>query len=294
MNEDIELSAAEDIPTPAISMDEYREGLKKFDISICEALAVGQAAANRLEAPHVGYSTHIFARICAHATALVRAAPKSRWVHSDSEHWEFAAVAGHARSIIEGYLLFVYVAKRPSSQEEWSAKLNVMHLNDCTRRIRVFEGLEATDQVSGFKIQAEELRERLRKNVWFRALDGKLQSRLLSGDYLTISTRNEQLEELGWPVESFYSIWHVLSQYTHVLPFSFYRLEPNGRGTGISNDFDRSNILIILNQCSEILSEATDRMVGMFPDVAAVRVGIDSKFSPGPHRNLPKFKKRRH
>lgn len=280
-------------PPKSVTMEQYRVALRDFDGAVCEALAVGQVSSGRLEAPHVGYGTIIFARICAHATSFIRAAPKSRWTHSESENWDFAAVSGHARSIIEGYLLFIYISKNPESDEEWSARLNVMHLNDCMRRVRVLDGLSNPDEIQKFAEQAEELRQRLHDNAWFNDLDKKLQKRLLTGDYLTISTRDEQLDELGWSRREFYSLWHVLSQYTHILPFSFYRMEPNGRGTGIENDFDRTYTFMVLIQCTAILNECVDWMIEMFPDVAEARQGLNSKFSPGPRRNLPKHKKRK-
>lgn len=277
----------------SVTLEQYRVALRDFDAAVCEACAVGQASSGRFEAAHVSYGTKSFARICAHAVAFIRAAPKSRWTHSESENWEFAAVSGHARSIIEGYLLFVYVSKNPENDEEWSARLNVMHLNDCTRRIRVLDGLSDPDQIRQFAEQAEELRERLRNNDSFKGLDEKLQKKLLTGDYLTIPTRDQQLDELGWDRREFYSRWNVLSQYTHILPFAFYRMEANGRNTGVENDFDRTYIFVALIQCTAILNEGVDRMIEIFPDVAEVRKGLNSKFSPGPRRNLPKPRKRR-
>ena len=177
-------------PPKSVTLEQYRVALRDFDQAVCEARAVGQASSGRFEAAHVGYGTKIFARICAHATAFIRAAPKSRWTHSESENWEFAAVSGHARSIIEGYLLFNYVSKNPENDEEWSARLNVMHLNDCMRRIRVLDGLSNPHEIRQFAEQAEELRERLRDNAWFNGLDKNLQKKLLTGDYLGLSPAN--------------------------------------------------------------------------------------------------------
>ena len=129
--------------------------------------------------------------------------------------------------------------------------------------------------------------------ICLRVSTEKLQKKLLTGDYLTIPTRDQQLDELGWDRREFYSRWNVLSQYTHILPFAFYRMEANGRNTGVENDFDRTYIFVALIQCTAILNEGVDRMIEIFPDVAEVRKGLNSKFSPGPRRNLPKPRKRR-
>jgi hypothetical protein len=235
-------------PAPkSVTIEEYRAALKSFDASVCEALAVSQAIAGRIAAPHAGYATRIFTRLCGNAVALIRAAPKSRWTHSDSEFWDFSAIAGYSRSIVEGQLLLFYLIKEPESPEEWSARLNVMHLNDCCRRMKILDGVIDDAEMAQFSAQAEEIRERLRGNLWFCALDQKLQKKLLLGDMLIISTRDEQIAELGWNKREFYSLWHLLSQCTHILPLSFYRLEPNGRGTGIENDFDRAYIYMMLS-----------------------------------------------
>ncbi len=279
--------------TNSISLPQYRELLRNFDAVVCEALAIGQAASNRLEAPHVGYTTIIFARLCSYAQSLVRAAPMSRWSHTDAEHWEFAAVAGHARAIMEGFLLMTYISKEPETPDEWSARLNVMHLNDCTRRIRLFTALEDEEQKAALEIDAVDLRGRLRGNPWFLSLSQKRQNDLLSGQPLTISSREQQIEAAGLNKKDFDAMWMLFSQYAHVLPLSFYRMESNGRGTGMKNDTDMMYIAGALDKCGLVMTSAVDRMVELFPDTEWARQGINSKFSPGPRANLPRHVKRR-
>lgn len=285
-----------DATTPDVApatMDEYRSALKAFDACVCEALSVGQAIGVQMAAAHVGYGTHVFARVCAYATALVRAAPKSRWTKSDADHWEFSAVAGHARAIIEGTLLLHYVIKEPTGPDEWLLRLNVMHLHDCCRRMKFLDGVIGAEEMQGFAGQAEEIRLRLRDNPVFSTFDAKGQRRLLSGDNPMTCTRDTLLDELGWDRKLFYTMWNLLSQYAHVLPVSFYRMEPNGRGTGMNNDFDRSYIRMALVTCEEHLRECVDLMAAAFPDVEEARKGLDSKFSPGPSRNVPRERRRR-
>jgi len=75
------------------------------------------------------------------------------------------------------------------------------------------------------------------------------------------------------------------------LPISFYRIEPNGRGTGIENDTDRTYIAQALIISAAVLAEVTDRMTEQFPDAGDMRQGVDSKFSPTPDANRPRVKK---
>ncbi|WP_338923829.1 hypothetical protein V0M98_37100 (plasmid) [Pseudomonas silesiensis] len=269
----------------ATSNEFYNSNLTALDASVCEALAVGQAIGHQIAKTHIGYSTHIFTRICSHATSLIRAVPRSRWARADFEDWDFGCAAGHCRAIIEGFLLFCYLIEEPGSIPEWSAKLNVMHLNDCTRRIKLMENLGASDDLDGFRTQSEELKGRLRNNEWFTDLQPSVQKRSLAGDNLMIPNRDEMLEKVGWDKKSFYSTWDLLSQYAHVLPVSFYRIEPNGRGTGIENDCDKCYIAVAMQMSAVSIVIATDLLVEAFPGTAEVRKGTKSKFSPGPRAN---------
>ncbi len=274
------------------NLNEYKERLKAFDAAVCEAIAVSQASANKIEKPAVGYSTHVFARICAHAQALVIAAPKSRWVERSFEIWDASSVAPHARSILEGYLLFRYLADAPDDLDVQRAFVQVMHLYDCKKRISILPHILPTEDILGFKEQAKEISERLLNNRYFSGLDPSLQKRLLTGQWLMITSRHDLISDIGLDQEVFNFFWNYLSQYTHVLSFTFYRIEPNGRGTGLQNDFDRGALCVILEFCTDLLIAAVDRICELFPEAAESRRGIDSKFAPGPRRNLPKQTKR--
>jgi hypothetical protein len=285
----------EDAADPAsgtLSRDDYRERLRKFDAVVCEAIAVSQAAAQRLEMPAVGYSTYVFTRICAHARAMMCALPISRWVRKDFETWDVSSVAAHARSILEGYLLFRYLADAPSDIDTQRAFINVMHLYDCLKRIKILPHILPSEEIDGLKGQADEIISRLNEIPYFLALDAKLKKDLLAGKFIMITPQKEVIEAVGLDQAEYDFFWNYLSQYTHVLSFTFYRMEPNGRGTGLENGFDRDVLGMVLEFCTAILGAAVDKMVEMFPDTEAVRRGSDSKFSPGPSRNLPRSKKR--
>jgi len=206
-------------------------------------------------------------------------------VKSDHEDWDFSCAAPHVRAILEGYLLFSYIIETPTSPEEWSTKINIMHLNDCTRRVRLFTNLEALDQVAALSVQADELRGRLLENEFFMSMPESKRKRFLAGEFLMIDSRDERLGKVGIAPKAFNALWDLLSQNTHVLPLSFYRIEPNGRGTGLENITDRGYLTRFLTIAAETIEEATNLMVGAFPDTTDVRKGIKSGFSPGPRSN---------
>ena len=268
----------------------YMEALSAFDATVCEACAVSQAIGRRNAAPHAGYAAIFFVRVCGHAISMVRALPHTRWVKSDFDHWDFSAIAGHARAIAEGHLTFMYLAESPESQEQWSAKLNVMHLSDCARRITMFRNLDDEEQANGFEAQQVELQERLNKNAYFLSLPEPVRKQCLNGKFLTIVNRDELIKSVGWNTKQFNVYFDLLSQHTHILTMSFYRMEPDGRGTGVENEADRGYMTAAMLFCTEAIQKEIDRLVELFPDAASARAGIDSKFSPGPAANLPAWR----
>lgn len=273
---------------PHINRAGYKAALEKFDAALCEAISVSQASAGRLPAANVGYASYVFTQMCGAATSMIRAAPLTRWVRSDFEDWRFGAIAGHARSLLDGFLLFNYLMEPTKSEAELKARINVMHLNDCTRRIELHKNIGFTEDIEGFEKQRAELQERLLVNEYFNSLPPAVQKNCKNGRFLTIDTRDEMLAKVGFKKGQFDALYDLWSQHVHILPLSFYRIEPNGRGTGLENDTDRSYISQALEICSGVLADATDLVVEQFPDVASVRHGVKSTFSPGPAENKPR------
>ena len=273
-----------------ISFDstQYAIALRNFDIAVCEAIAVSQGAANRMERAFVGYSTHLFTRLCSHSRALIEACPNNRWVKRYSHSWDLAFTAPHSRAIMEGYLLFFYISENPKSEDEWLTKLNIMHLNDCARRKRLFLNYKLSNEEIQYTAHENEIKERLNSNPFFQNLDPTTKKQALNGKILMIPTRDIMLESICIDVGFFNGLFDLLSNYTHVLPMSFYRMEPNGRGTGMSNDADLGYTTLSLIISSELLGAATDRMVELFPFTKKYRQGLNSRFSPGPKENRPK------
>ncbi len=265
----------------------YKAALEKFDAAVCEAISVSQASAGRLRPANVGYASYVFTQMCGAATSMIRASPLTRWVRSDSEDWRFGAIAGHARSLLDGFLLFNYLMEPIQSEAELKTRINVMHLNDCTRRIELFKNLGIAKDIEGFERQRAELQDRLLGNEYFNSLSPAVQKNCTNGRFLTVDTRDEMLAKVGFEKGQFDALYDLWSQHVHILPLSFHRIEPNGRGTGLENGTDRTYMFQALEICSRVLAQATDLVVQQFPDVAMVRKGVKSTFSPGPAENKP-------
>lgn len=144
-----------------------------------------------------------------------------------------------------------------------------------------------TRDLEGFEKQREELRVRLNGNEYFKSLPAAVQKNCLNGRFMMIDTRDDMLAKVDFEKGQYDALYDLWSQHVHILPLSFYRIEANGRGTGVENDTDRSYIAQALTIGAAILTEATGKMVEQFPDAAGVRKGTKSTFSPGPAENLP-------
>ena len=266
----------------------YKAALAGFDAAVCEAISVSQASSGRIAPSNVGYASRVFTQMCGAAVSLIRAAPLTRWVRSASEDWRFGAIAGHARSLLDGYLLFNYLIEPAKSEAELKARIDIMHLNDCTRRMELHKNFGLTKDIEAFDGQRVELQERLSASKYFNTLPPAVQKNCKSGRFLTIDTRDEMLAKVGFEKGQFDGLYDLWSQHVHILPLSFYRLEQNGRGTGLENDLDRGYMWQALEICAKIMKSATDLMEVSFPDVHSVRRGVKSTFSPGPRENKPR------
>jgi len=270
----------ESLDASHFTKDDFHNHLRDFDKAVCEANAVSQGVGVRESIPYQGWSTYIFTRICIHASIMIGNVPGSRWSKKDYEMWDFSLVAPYARSVLEAELLFKYLVEEPNSPEEWSAKLNVMHMNDCAKRIELFS--KGTEALEFYTEQKAILTERLESNSFFMSLDSGTRKKCLSGKAITIPNRDDLLLKFGVDKRNFNNTFDFLSHYTHILPMSYYKMEPNGRGTGCFNTYDFNYLIMGMIICTESLVNCTNRMVGIFPDVARFRKGLKSKFSPGP------------
>lgn len=266
------------------SRADYISALELFDSTICEALAVGQAQAGRMATPCIGYATHIHARLCAYGVAAIRAAPLSRWAHSESQYWHFSVLACHARAILEGYLYFTYLAQPANdSLDESRARVTLLQLNDCCSRLKLLSG--DPESAAFFASEAEKLRNRLRSIPYFQQMPRPVQETCLAGKKAWFMDRAQLVELVGMDKQHFDMWWDLFSQHSHIHPVSFFRNVRNERGSGLECDPDRSYLASALVLCAQILESTTERMVQWFPDVAWARKGVQSKFSPGPKSN---------
>ncbi len=117
------------------------------------------------------YASVLFTSLCSRGVSLAIVAPHSKWAQRRIEHWDYASMAGMARSILEIRLAFFYLCIDECSSEEWVCRWNLFNLHDCQSRIRLFSMQSEARSIAGFEKQANELRERLTSNSFFAGIN---------------------------------------------------------------------------------------------------------------------------
>lgn len=133
-----------------------------------------------MAAPCVGYGTYLFARMCSHGVAAIRAAPLSRWVKSDHQEWGFNVLACHARALLEGNLYFHYfMSPTNDALDEGRARVSLLQLNDCCSRLKLMGS--DPKQKAWFEQQRDELIARLRSIPFYQQLPQQVQAQCEAG-----------------------------------------------------------------------------------------------------------------
>lgn len=149
---------------PAATRDaRYLIALNCFDKAVCEACAVGNATSNEVVRPAQGLATHVFARTCGAGVTTMRSVPLSVWREVTFEHWDVSAIAGQVRSILESYLLILYLVSVLDDDHEQQAAIQVMHMYDCRTRLRLFGLFLPEEETEKFREEAEKIETTLKK-----------------------------------------------------------------------------------------------------------------------------------
>ena len=119
------------------------------------------ASRHRREYPQL-YASVLFVAIITRGVSLLNLAPHTPWAAKKVEHWDYASMTGIVRTMIELRSAFHYLCVDECSLEEWNCRWNIFNLHDCVSRIRLFDAQGANEEVEKLKVQAEELRERIR------------------------------------------------------------------------------------------------------------------------------------
>ena len=247
--------------------ENYLESLDMLDNVVRECIFVsrGYAGIAAPEGRHY-YASVLFVALITRGMSLLNLAPFSPWAAKKIEHWDYASMTGVVRTMIELRAAFHYLCADPCSQDEWYCRWNLFNLHDCVSRIRLFTAQKNDEQVAGFEVQAEELRERLRTNAFFQALDPKRHKKLLHGQTAYLFPLETLMEKAGMEVETFRMLYILFSTHVHALPMSFYRLGGDNpeRGRGLPSPVEEGYSSLCLTLAATLIVASREEMHVLF------------------------------
>ncbi|WP_198031350.1 DUF5677 domain-containing protein [Mesorhizobium sp. LSJC255A00] len=250
----------------------YMERLDLLDNVVRECIFVSRGYGG-IAAPSTKhfFASVLFTALLTRGTSLLCLAPLSPWADKKIEHWDYASLAGMVRSMIELRIAFHYLCVEQCSDEEWDCRWNLFNLHDCVSRIRMFESLgNDPEQLGRFEIQANELRERLKSNSFFRDLDPKRHKKLLHGQTAYLYPLEEMADRAGLPTSTFRWLYVLLSAHVHGLPMSYYRMgdEGDGRGRGVPSPVEENYSGLCLSLASTLIVKSRDELHQLFEGLA--------------------------
>ncbi|WP_333836499.1 DUF5677 domain-containing protein [Novosphingobium sp.] len=251
-------------PEPA---KDYLKSLDMLDNVVRECIFVSRRYAG-IEAPEGRhfYASVLFVALITRGVSLLNLAPYSPWAAKKIEHWDYASMTGVVRTMIELRAAFHYLCADPCSQDEWYCRWNLFNLHDCVSRIRLFTAQKNDQQVVELEVQAEELRERLRTNSFFQALDPKQHKKLLHGQTAYLFPLETLMEKAGMEVETFRMLYILFSTHVHALPMSFYRLSGDNpeRGRGLPSSAEEGYSSLCLTLAATLIVASREEMHALF------------------------------
>jgi hypothetical protein len=245
---------------------EYYERIKALDSVVNECIAVSQQFAG-IKSPTGAhyYASVLFTSLCSRGVTLAIMAPYSPWAKKKIEHWDYASMAGVVRSILEVRLAFYYLCAEQVSPEEWNCRWNIFNLHDCSSRIHLFTEMpDSEENIKGFEEQAEELRQRLQANTYFKLLPEKQQKQLLHGKTAYLYPLEQIGVGAGVDLHTFRWLYKLLSSQVHGLPMSFYRNGEQNRGRGVHSESEEGFTSLCISFAVSLLVGARDEMKEIF------------------------------
>lgn len=250
----------------SLPSENYKERIEALDNVVRHCIEVSQRFAGipSLTLSHF-YASLLFTCLCTRGMSLAILAPHSSWSDKVVEQWDHASIAGMVRSILEIRLAFFYLCIENCSREEWECRLNIFHLHDCISRIRLFVEMPHDSQdIEGFKGQADELRARLTANIYFMNMPEKQRNKFLKGGNAYLISLEEIGQRAGVDRQTFRWLYRLLSSYVHGLPMSFYRMSSQERGRGVHSDVEEGYTSLCLSFGISLLVAARDEMGTLF------------------------------
>lgn len=259
----------------------YREARAAFAAYTKRAKAISRGVGGiYTEDGRKFWASVLFTRLVVTAHSVLHMAPRTAPIPDRHAHWDFSAVASLSRNLAECYFMFFYLCiDETPAEDEWLTRLNLIQLRDNTARREMFSDWDPNDvQLAGFGDHHDDLTKKLRSRKFFQNLPERLQAELLKGKKALLLTQDEILERMGEESGVFRGLYRLFSAHTHSMPLSFYRMS-DGRGRGVENSIDKSEMSGALEMASGFLERAIAEMLKLFPEAEQRGSGAQGRIS---------------
>ncbi len=246
--------------------EEYKANISAFETTLKESFSLSQQCAG-ISAPTSAhfYASVLFTTLCSRSASFGILAPGTTFSTKAFDHWDYASLAVLARSILEIRIAFFYLCVQVCTLAEWNCRWNLFNLHDCMSRIHLFEEIDPLSKdLAGFKTQADELQDRLKKNEFFLSFSESEQRRLLHGKHAYPVPLENIAEQAGVGLTKFRLFYKFLSSHVHGLPMSFYRVGDDGRGRGVYCEVEESYSSLCVSFVHDLLVASRDEMRKLF------------------------------
>lgn len=246
----------------------YRDALREFECAVQTAIELsGELSGRPSVTSQIFWGSVLFARLCNFSISLSKLLPGSAYSSGKADEiWDNSSVSSLARDIFECSLLFQYLCIDPGPPEEAAARETLMHLHDCTMRLRVFYVEDRTAERTFYEGEQARLRTLLEANAYFATLSEKRRRRFLLGRDLMFLSQDEILDLLGEDRVLFRRQYEMLSAHTHSLPMAFYKALEDGRGRGVENTAEKLYIAQSLATLARFFARACEDYREMFAE----------------------------
>jgi hypothetical protein len=243
----------------------YERSLDVLDNVVRDCIVVSQKRQGvRVPSTKHFYASVLFTALISRGVSLAILAPDSVWSNKLIEHWDYASAAMIVRSMMEIRAAFHYLCVDTCSDEEWQCRWQLLNLHDCISRRRLFSESSDPDaeELDGFASQAEELRERLRRNSHFTKLPR--QKHLLNGQTAYIYPLEDILEKAGLEKRTYRYLNVLFSSAVHGLPMSYYRMGEQERGRGLPSPVEKGYTSMCHSLAATLLVRTRDEIEALF------------------------------
>ncbi|MFL9812898.1 hypothetical protein D7241_06540 [Stutzerimonas sp. VN223-3] len=244
--------------------DDYMRVVEMLDNVVRECMYVSRSYGG-IPSPSTKhyYASVLFTALVTKGVTLAQLMPFTPWVEKKIEHWDYASTAGLVRTMLELRIAFYYLCSDECGEAEWECRWNILNLHDCVARIRMFTAIENHEEVERLTQSAEEIRDRLRANLFFETLPDKKKKNALHGQAAYLFPLEDIAEKAGVAKTQFRWLYVLLSSHVHALPMSFFRIGEE-RGRGLPTPVEEGYTSICLSLASTFLVNTRDEIHALF------------------------------